>query len=151
MSFGGEITRASKLAMLRTLKADLLYLFLGVAFLVWRLFFFQSTRRATNLGVLLGKYGALPVHSVISVIIETLKDILETTVFAWVVPFYQFVATSNYRDLAIAAGIALLVVACIFWFSGWLIRQTSASGQRPAFQSGPSSDLAGSYSSSSLP
>ena len=103
-----------KPVVLRTLKADLLYLFVGVAFLIWRLFIFQSTRRTTNLGVLLGKYGALPLHSVLSVTIETLKDILETTVFAWTVPFYQFVANGNYRDLAIAVGIALLVVACVY-------------------------------------
>ena len=103
-----------KLNTLRAIKADLFYLLLGISFLVWRLFFFQSTRRATNLGILLGKYSALPVHSGISVIIETLKDILETTVFAWVVPFYQFVATSNYRDLATAIVIALLVVASVY-------------------------------------
>jgi hypothetical protein len=100
--------------VLRTIMADLFYLLLGISFLVWRLFFFQSTRRATNLGVLLGKYGALPVHSVLSVTVETLKDIIETTVFAWVVPFYQFVATSNYRDLIIALFIAVAVVVCIY-------------------------------------
>ena len=103
-----------KLTVFRTLKADLLYLFLSAAFLVWRLFFFQSTRRATNLGVLLGKYGALPVHSAISVVVETLKDVLETAVFAWVVPFYQFFAASNYRDLATAVGLSLFIAACVF-------------------------------------
>jgi hypothetical protein len=102
-----------RISILRTLRADLFYIFIGGAFLVWRLFFFQSTRRATNLGVLLGRYGALPVHSLISVTVETLKDILETTVFAWVVPFYQFTASSNYRDLVIATGMALVVVVCI--------------------------------------
>ena len=30
------------------------------------------------------------------------------------VPFYQFVATSNYRDLAFAVGLSLLVLVCIF-------------------------------------
>jgi hypothetical protein len=116
-----------KLTVLRTLKADLLYLFLGAAFLVWRLFFFQSTRRATNLGVLLGKYGALPVHSTISVVVETLKDVLETAVFAWVVPFYQFVAASNYRDLAIALGLSLLVAACIFLVFRLVSRESPVS------------------------
>lgn len=103
-----------KPAALQALKADLLYLLLGGAFLVWRLFFFQSTRRATNLGVLLDKYSALPMRSMLSVAVETLKDIVETTVFAWVVPFYQFVASSNYRDLAIAVGLSALVIVCGF-------------------------------------
>ncbi len=100
-------------AFFRTLKADLWYLALSGGFLIWRLFFFQSTRRATNLSVLLGKYGALPAHSGLSVTVETSKDIVETTVFAWVVPFYQFVATSNYRDLAVAIVLSGLVVAGI--------------------------------------
>ncbi len=103
-----------KSAVLQALKADLLYLLLGVSFLIWRLFFFQSTRRSTNLDVLLGKYSLLPWHSLLTIAIETLKDIVETTVFAWVVPFYQFVASSNYRDLAIGVGISILVATCSF-------------------------------------
>ncbi len=94
----------------RTIKADLLYILLGAGFLVWRLFIFQSTRRATNLDVLLGKYSGLPLYSLFSVGIETLKDVLETAVFAWTVPFYQFVAKSNYRDLVLAVVLGLLVM-----------------------------------------
>lgn len=95
------------------LRADLPYIVLGLAFLAWRLFIFQSTRRATNLDVLVGKYSAFPVRSTLSVLVESLKDIAETVVFAWVVPFYQVVATSNYRDLAAAVGVALLVAGCV--------------------------------------
>jgi hypothetical protein len=103
-----------KSVLFRTLKTCLLYLFLDVAFLTWRLFFFQSARRTTNLDVLLGKYGTLPLHSTLSIAVETLKDMVETTIFAWTVPFYQFVSVSNYRDLAIAVGLSMLVVVCIF-------------------------------------
>jgi hypothetical protein len=120
-----------KFTLRQTLRADLLYLVLAAAFLVWRLFFFQSTRRATNLGVLLGKYGALPLHSIISVTVETLKDILETTLFAWVVPFYQFVANSNYRDLAIAVGLSLLVAVCIFLVFRLSYRQAADRDENP--------------------
>ncbi len=103
-----------KSSLLRTLRADVPYLFCSIAFLVWRFFFFHSTRNATNLGMLLGKYSVLPLHSVISITVETFKDIIETTVFAWIVPFYQFVAKSNYHDLAIAIGLGVLVATCIF-------------------------------------
>ncbi len=103
-----------KVTLFRALRADVLYLFLGAAFMVWRLFFFQSTRRATNLNVLLGKYGALPLHSVLGVAVETAKDIVETTLLAWAVPFYQFVASSNYHDLAMAVLISALAAACCF-------------------------------------
>jgi hypothetical protein len=100
---------------------------LAGGFLVWRLFIFQSTRRATNLDVLLGKYSGLPLYSLLSVMVETVKDIIETAVFAWVVPFYQFVAKANYRDLAIATVFGLLVVAAVFLLIRQLSRASEAS------------------------
>jgi hypothetical protein len=106
-----------KATVLRALQVDLPYLLLAIAFLVWRLLIFQSTRRSTNLDVLVGKYSALPVRSLLSIMTETLKDIVETVVFAWVVPFYQFVTTSNYRDLAIAVIVASLAAGLVLFFA----------------------------------
>ena len=100
----------------RALKSDLVYLIIGSSFLVWRLFIFQSTRHATNVGLLLDKYSVLPQHSFLSVIIETLKAIIATTFFAWVVPFYQFTVTSNYRDFIAGVGLGLLVAIFVFLF-----------------------------------
>lgn len=97
-------------ALWRSLKANLLYIALALAFLFWRIFLFQSTRRATNLDVLVGRYSGLPIRSLVQVGTETLKDLFETTVLAWSVPFYQFVSTAKYRDLAGALGAALVVV-----------------------------------------
>jgi len=50
-----------------------------------------------------------------AITLETIKDVLEATFFAWVVPFYQFTAVGNYRDttfalltaLAVAVGVGL--------------------------------------------
>jgi hypothetical protein len=103
-----------KAITLRAFKSDLMYLVIGGAFLVWRLVIFQSTRRATNVGLLLNKYSVLPQHSILSAGIENLKSILETIFFAWVVPFYQFTAQSNYRDLAAAVGLGFLAAVCVF-------------------------------------
>jgi hypothetical protein len=97
-----------------TLKADALYLLVGGGFLVWRLFIFQSSRRATNLSVLVGRYQSLPVRSALAILVETTKDIVETTFLAWTVPFYQATAASNYRDLAIAVVLGVLLAACAF-------------------------------------
>jgi hypothetical protein len=108
----------------KTLRQSVLqfipYLILAAGFLYWRLFIFQSTRHATNLGFLLNNFTALPIRSVLSIVVETIKDLFETTFFAWVVPFYQFTASGNYRDLAIAALMALIVVAgilCHLWLT----------------------------------
>jgi hypothetical protein len=99
---------------LPALKADSLYLLLGFGFLVWRLFIFQSSRRATNLSVLVGRYQSLPVRSALAILVETTKDIIETAFLAWAVPFYQATAATNYRDLAIAVLLGLLLTACTF-------------------------------------
>ncbi len=107
---------AFKASLIKAFKADSAYLMLALAFLVWRLFFFESSRHATNLNVLLGRYGALPVRSALAVVVETIKDIVETTVLAWGVPFYQSTATSNYRDLAIGVGLAVIATACVLVF-----------------------------------
>jgi hypothetical protein len=109
---------AFRVTSMKALRADLLYLLLAAGFAFWRLFVFQSTRRATNLDVLVGRYVALPVRSALSVLVETIKDVFETAYFAWSVPFYQFVASSDYRDLAAALGVALLVVVCILVTTG---------------------------------
>ncbi len=103
-----------KSGLVRALKTDLPYLVLAGGFLVWRLLIFQSTRRTTNLSVLIGRYSALPLRSTLSIVVETVKDVIESTVFAWIVPFYQSVAISNYRDLAAAVVVALLVTAAVF-------------------------------------
>lgn len=111
----------------RALKNDVPYLLLAAAFLFWRLFIFQSTRRSTNLDVLIGRYSVLPVRSALSILVETLKDIVETAVFAWFVPFYQFVATGGYRDLTIALGVAAAAVACILLLARRLFRDMEDS------------------------
>jgi len=51
----------------RALRTNLLYVFLAAGFLIWRVFIFQSTRRATNLDVLFGRYGNMPVRSLMQV------------------------------------------------------------------------------------
>lgn len=101
-----------KPAFWKALKAVVPYILVAAAFLLWRLLIFQSARRATNLDVLVGRYSTLPLRSSISVALESLKDAFETTVLAWGVPFYQFVAASDYRDLMLAFGLAVLVVGC---------------------------------------
>ena len=115
----------------RTIKADVWYLLLAAGFLYWRLFIFHGTRRATNLDVLVGNYSRLPLYSLLGIAAENVKDMLETAFFAWIVPFYQYVARSNYRDLAIAVILALGVVGLVWLALRWRERsevRTEAEG-----------------------
>ena len=95
------------------------YLLLAVGFVYWRLFVFQSTRHATNLGFVLGDLVASPVRSGLAVLVETLKDAVETSLFAWVVPFYHFTAQAAYRDLALAASVAIAVGLLVALYLRW--------------------------------
>ena len=94
------------------------YILLTIGFGVWRLFFFQATRRSTRVDVLVDEYLTFPLHNAARLIFETLKDIFETTLLAWGVPFYQFTVRADYRVLVQAMGLALVVVlfAAVYWF-----------------------------------
>ena len=120
-----------KKVMIPTLKRSIPYILLTGAFLFWRIFLFKSERRATNVDVLLSNYGASPLHSLLGVVIETVKDIWEATVLAWFVPFYQFTSTSAYQKFATAVVLALLAVGVILlyvWYAKRrdLVRNTEA-------------------------
>jgi len=85
------------------------YFLLSFLFVVWRVFIFQSTRRATSIDVLALNYKSL--HGFIQLPVETFKDIIESTILAWGVPFYQFTVSARYGDLGFAFVVAFLVIA----------------------------------------
>ena len=98
--------------ILRTLRRVAPYILLVGVFVFWRVFLFESDRRATNVEVLFSNYGALPLHSLLGVVIETAKDVWEATVLAWFVPFYQFTRASAYREFGTAMIVAGVVIGC---------------------------------------
>lgn len=88
------------------------YLLFAAGFVYWRIFLFESTRRSTNVDVVFGSYGSLPLHNLARLMIETVKDLVETTVLAWGVPYYQFTTSqTDYRTTALGVILAFLVVA----------------------------------------
>jgi hypothetical protein len=88
---------------------DIPYILLAVLFVFWRIFVFDSTRRATNADLIASNYTSL--HGVLRLLVDGGKDIVETTVFAWGVPFYQFALSALLRDIGLALGVSVLVVA----------------------------------------
>ena len=94
------------------------YLLLTLGFVIWRLFFFQATRRSTRVDILVGEYLTFPLHNAARFILETLKDLFETSILAWGVPFYQFTFQSEYRVLTQALILALVVIMLAggYWF-----------------------------------
>jgi hypothetical protein len=92
-------------------------------FLYWRMFIFESSRSATDVTKLAFNYRSDLVNMSLRLIFESLKDFLDTSLFAWFVqPFHLFSAAS-YADLSLAiliAGIAVgLVLLYSFLFKKW--------------------------------
>ncbi|HKY56128.1 MAG TPA: hypothetical protein VJM08_17560, partial [Anaerolineales bacterium] len=94
------------------------YMLLALGFVLWRLFVFQATRRSTRVDILLDEYLSFPLHNAARLIFETLKDLFETSILAWGVPFYQFTVRAEYRILAHALVLSLLVIILAggYWF-----------------------------------
>ena len=95
----------------RVLKFLLPYWLMLAGFMYWRLFIFKSVRRATNIDVLLSDYASNPLYSFLQIFIGYIKDLFETVVLAWFVPFYQFSSDGRFTTFLPALGLALVVMA----------------------------------------
>ncbi len=133
VSQGSGVFQSLKTNLLVTFKKAIPYLLLGLGFAYWRIFLFDSTRRSTNVDALLGEYSASPLHSALAIVFEALKDLFETTLFAWTVPLYQFALDSTYRDLGASLLLAILIAGIATAYLFWTHRQThlEANGQSP--------------------
>jgi hypothetical protein len=93
------------------------YLVITAGFLYWRIFVFDSSRNATDAGRLVEGYLADIRHMSLRLILETVKDFLDTSIFAWFVTPYQLITTARYAYLGTAAIIAGVVVALVLLYA----------------------------------
>lgn len=92
-------------------------------FVIWRLFFFESVRRATNVNVLLADYASDPLYAFSQILLGYGKDLFETVLAAWFVPFYQFTAEGRYTDFISGLGVTFVVLALVAAYLLWFRRQ----------------------------
>jgi hypothetical protein len=92
-------------------------------FLYWRIFVFESTRNATDASRIVEGYLGNLRYMSLRLIIETAKDFLDVTIFAWFVKPYQYFSSARYADLANALFMAAIVIAFVllytFLFKKW--------------------------------
>lgn len=119
-----------KIIIGKTLRSFSPYVLLALGFAFWRLFVFQATRRSTRVDILVEEYLSFPLHNAARLIFETLKDIFETSLLAWGVPFYQFTVRADYRVLAQAIGVALVVI--LFAGGYWLLTRKQIEAESDA-------------------
>ena len=93
------------------------YWVVTAGFLYWRLFIFEGARNATNATRLAGSYLGNLRYMSFRVIIGTMQDFLNTSIFAWFVQPYQLITSATYSDLTVAVLVAVLVVALVLLYS----------------------------------
>ena len=99
-----------------TFKIAWPYLLVTAAFLYWRIFIFEGARRATNAGLLAVSYLADLRHMSLRLILETVKDFLDTSIFAWFVSPYTSITATRYSHLGTAVFVAGLVIGLVFLY-----------------------------------
>lgn len=82
-------------------------------FLVWRLFIFESERRATNIGTQVGQLFSSPLNTGLWWLLYLLQDSLNIVITAWVVPLYTLAFPLRLRDLLLALLIGILTAALL--------------------------------------
>lgn len=107
---------------LRSLAGEILrriwpYWLVTAGFLYWRIFVFESERNATDVSALAGNYVSNIRYMSIRMILETAKDFLDTSVFAWFVEPYHQYSLAPYSNLALAGMVAGIVAALVLVYA----------------------------------
>lgn len=111
---------APKETLRKTARLWLPFLSAPVLFLVWRFFFFETERRATDLGAQFGQVFASPLTG-LWWLVNWIQDGFRVVLLAWTVPFYNLAFNLRLKDFLTGMGIAL--VAVVFVLIGLLERR----------------------------
>ena len=100
-------------------------------FLVWRLFFFSTERRATDASVQLGQAFSSP-SAILGWLIALLQDSTKAVLLAWAVPVYNMAFQLRMRDFLAGLGLSILVIGLTLlglWLSERSRDSAAESGQ----------------------
>ena len=85
----------------------------SAVFLSWRLFFFEGARNATNPTRLFSSYLSNIPHMLTRLLFETVKDFLDTSVFAWSIKPHMLFSNTTYTNMGwaiLTAGFVIILV-----------------------------------------
>lgn len=89
-------------------------------FLIWRLFFFEAERKATDVSLQLGSALSSPL-TFLWWVNYLIQDVFKVIMVAWTVPLNMFGFSLRLRDAFVGLGLAALAVALLLFF----LRQSS--------------------------
>jgi hypothetical protein len=94
-------------------RAWLPNLLIPLGFLVWRLFFFESERSATDVGLQLGLFKLYPLQTLYHWTIQVMQDLSDVLVAAWASPLFQLkglITTGSLLFVLVVLGLAIAVL-----------------------------------------
>ncbi len=112
----GEDTFRRK--MTKVIQASLPFLLIAAGFLVWRLFFFELARKATDVGLQVSQVVSSPLTALwwLNYLVQ---DFFTVTLAAWTMPVYQLAFPMRLKDMAgalalsaVAVGVVLAALRC---------------------------------------
>ena len=93
------------------------YWLVTAGFLYWRVFIFQGERNATDVSGLTGNYLSNFRYMSIRLLLETVKDFLDTSIFAWFVEPYHLFSIAPYSNLVYALIVAAIVASLVLLYT----------------------------------
>ena len=103
----------------KIITASLPFLLIAAGFLVWRLFFFESERKATDVGLQVTQIFTDPLIALwwLNYLVQ---DFFTVTLVAWSLPVYQLGFTMRLKDMAAGVAWASLAVAALLYGIRWM-------------------------------
>lgn len=98
--------------VLKVVKVSLPFLLIAAGFLVWRLFFFESERRATDVGLQVSQILTDPLIA-LWWLNHLIQDFFTVTLVAWNLPLYQIGFAMRLKDMAAGIAWSALAVAAL--------------------------------------
>ena len=117
------LTKKSELSWFARLKKAVLwylpFAIVPLIFFTWRLFFFESIRKATNVGTQLGNLFSTPLHTIAVWSVNVIQSVIDVVLFAWGVPLYN--SFSQLPPVVMLIGLGVMagaILLALFLLSG---------------------------------
>lgn len=97
----------------QTLKTAAPHLLVPIVFLIWYQFLFDNWRSAQDAGTQVAQLFASPI-TMIWRLVEIFRSVLNVTLFAWIVPFYQNFYGNRLKDILLGLVFAAFAIGLIY-------------------------------------
>ncbi len=99
-------------------KTSLPFFLIAGGFLIWRTLFFESARRATDIGLQISQFFSSPLVGLwwLNYLVQ---DFFTVVLVAWSLPLYQLAFPMRLRDMITAVALALVAIATLWLIIRW--------------------------------